>query len=97
MSEFQNISEEEDYYQQLFDMAEKEQKGDLYKKDLYIMKEDLEKIKSKSKLKVMHDNILKKLINEDYRDFIFKTEEKEAKSSDNKEQNKSLTNGNRIF
>ena len=70
MSEFQNISEEEDYYQQLFDMAEKEQKGDLYKKDLYIMKEDLEKIKSKSKLKVMHDNILKKLINEDYRDFI---------------------------
>ena len=90
MSEFQNISEEEDYYQQLFDMAEKEQKGDLYKKDLYIMKEDLEKIKSKSKLKVMHDNILKKLINEDYRDFIFKTEEKEAKSSDNKEQNKSL-------
>ena len=45
MSEFQNISEEEDYYQQLFDMAEKEQKGDLYKKDLYIMKEDLEKIK----------------------------------------------------
>jgi len=71
-------------------MAEKEQKGDLYKKDLYIMKEDLEKIKSKSKLKVMHDNILKKLINEDYRDFIFKTEEKEAKSSDNKELNKSL-------
>ena len=92
MSELQSISEEEDYYEQLFKMAEKEQTGDLYKKELYIMEDDLEKIKSKTKLKVMHDNILQKLINEEYRDFVFNTEvdkekekEKEISSQNVKE------------
>ena len=79
MSEFQNISEEEDYYDQLFKMAEKDQTGDLYKKELYIMKEDLEKIKSKTKLKIMHDNILQKIISEDYGEFLFNTDEEKEK------------------
>ena len=87
MSEFQSISEEEDYYEQLFKMAEKEQTGDLYNKELYIMKDDLEKIKSKTKLKVMHDNILQKLINEEYRDFVFNTEVEKEKEKEISSQN----------
>ena len=74
MSELPNISEEYDYFDKLFDKAEKEQVGDLYKKELYITKEDLENNKSKSKLKLMHDTLLKKLLCEEYIEFNLKNE-----------------------
>ena len=91
MSEFQNISEEEDYYEQLFKMAEKDQTGDLYKKELYIMKEDLEKIKSKTKLKIMHDNILQKIISEDYGEFLFNSEDEKEREKEREKEKELLS------
>ena len=74
MSEIPAISEEYNFFEKLFDKAEKEQVDDLYKKELYIMKEDLENNKSKSKLKLMHDILLKKLFCEDFQEFTPKNE-----------------------
>ena len=74
MSEIPAISEEFNFFEKLFDKAEKEQVDDLYKKELYIMKEDLENNKSKSKLKLMHDILLKKLFCEDFQEFTPKNE-----------------------
>ena len=99
MSEIPNISEEYNYFQKLFENGEKEQNGDLYKKELYIMKEDLESNQYKTKLKLMHDALLQKFMCEEYTEFIPKNEvaqliypsdKKEAKNSsnDNKSTNK---------
>ena len=74
MSDIPNISEEYNYFEKLFDKAEKEQTGDLYKKELYIMKEDLDSNKYKTSLKLMHDTILHKFMCEEYTDFIPKNE-----------------------
>ena len=97
MSEFPNISEEYNYFEKLFDKAEKEQVGDLYKKDLYIMKEDLEKNTSKTKLKLVHDALLQKLFCEDFKEFTPKNEiEKQIDSAPKKEKN-NLINSNNII
>ena len=61
MSEIPNISEEYNYFEKLFNNAEKEQMGDLYKKELYIMKEDIDENKYKTTLKLMHDTLLQNL------------------------------------
>ena len=74
MSDIPNISEEYNYFEKLFDNAEKDQIGDLYKKELYIMKEDLDKNKYKTTLKLMHDTLLQKFMCEDYTEFIPKNE-----------------------
>ena len=74
MSEIPNISEEYNYFEKLFDNAEKDQIGDLYKKELYIMKEDLDQNKYKTTLKLMHDTLLQKFMCEDYTEFIPKNE-----------------------
>ena len=74
MSDIPNISEEYNYFEKLFDNAEKDQIGDLYKKELYIMKEDLDKNKYKTTLKLMHDTLLQKFMCEDYAEFIPKNE-----------------------
>ena len=74
MSEIPNISEEYNYFEKLFDNAEKEQIGDLYKKELYIMKEDLDSNKYKTTLKLMHDTLLQKFMCEEYTEFIPKNE-----------------------
>ena len=74
MSEIPNISEEYNYFEKLFDNAEKEQIGDLYKKELYIMKEDLDANKYKTTLKLMHDTLLQKFMCEEYTEFIPKNE-----------------------
>ena len=74
MSDIPNISEEYNYFEKLFDNAEKDQIGDLYKKELYIMKEDLDQNKYKTTLKLMHDTLLQKFMCEDYTEFIPKNE-----------------------
>ena len=74
MSEIPNVAEEYNYFEKLFEKAEKEQIGELYKKELYIMSEDLENNKSKSKLKLMHDALLKKLFCEDFNEYTPKNE-----------------------
>ena len=93
MSEIPNISEEYNYFEKLFENAEKEQIGDLYKKDLYIMKEDLDANKYKTTLKLMHDTLLQKFMCEEYTEFIPKNEvaqliyppeKKEANNNNNK-------------
>ena len=93
MSEIPNISEEYNYFEKLFENAEKEQIGDLYKKDLYIMKEDLDTNKYKTTLKLMHDTLLQKFMCEEYTEFIPKNEvaqliyppeKKEANNNNNK-------------
>ena len=93
MSEIPNISEEYNYFEKLFENAEKEQIGDLYKKDLYIMKEDLDSNKYKTTLKLMHDTLLQKFMCEEYTEFIPKNEvaqliyppeKKEANNNNNK-------------
>ena len=97
MSDIPNISEEYNYFEKLFENAEKEQVGDLYKKELYIMKEDLDANKSKTTLKIMHDTILQKFMCEEYTDFIPKNEvaqliyppeKKEANPTNNKNSQK---------
>ena len=93
MSEIPNISEEYNYFEKLFENAEKEQIGDLYKKDLYIMKEDLDTNKYKTTLKLMHDTLIQKFMCEEYTEFIPKNEvaqliyppeKKEANNNNNK-------------
>jgi hypothetical protein len=74
MSDIPNISEEYNYFEKLFDNAEKDQIGDLYKKELYIMKEDLDQNKYKTTLKLMHDTLLQKFMCEEYTEFIPKNE-----------------------
>ena len=74
MSDLPNLSEEYDFFEKLFDNAEKEQVGDLYKKELYIMKEDLDSNKYKTTLKLMHDTLLNKFMREEYTEFIPKNE-----------------------
>lgn len=74
MSDIPNISEEYNFFEKLFDNAEKDQIGDLYKKELYIMKEDLDQNKYKTTLKLMHDTLLQKFMSEDYTEFIPKNE-----------------------
>ena len=74
MSDLPNLSEEYDFFEKLFDNAEKEQVGDLYKKELYIMKEVLESNKYKTTLKLMHDTLLQKFMCEEYTEFIPKNE-----------------------
>ena len=97
MSEVPNISEEYNYFEKLFEKAEKEQIGDLYKKELYIMKEDLDKNNSKSKLKLMHDILMEKLLCEDYKEFTIKSEiEKQITPQDNKDQNNIINNNKNI-
>ena len=97
MSEIPNISEEYNYFEKLFENAEKEQIGDLYKKDLYIMKEDLDANKYKTTLKLMHDTLLQKFMCEEYTEFIPKNEiaqliyppeKKEANNNNNKSTQK---------
>ncbi len=95
MSELPNVSEEQNYFEKLFEKAEKEQTGDLYKKELYIMKEDLEKNGSSSKLKLIHDTLLQKLMVEEYNEFTPKSEiakliypnEKKEENIDNNSNN----------
>ena len=93
MSEIPTISEEYNYFEKLFDKAEKEQIDDLYKKELYIMKEDLKNNESKSRLKLMHDILLKKLYCEDFQDFTPKNEiKKQINSPLKQEQDNILKN-----
>ena len=93
MSEVPNISEEYNYFEKLFEKAEKEQIGDLYKKELYIMKEDLDKNNSKSKLKLMHDILMEKLLCEDYKEITIKSEiEKQITPQEKKGQNNIINN-----
>ena len=95
MSEIPNISEEYNYFEKLFENAEKEQIGDLYKKELYIMKEDLDANKYKTTLKLMHDTLLQKFMCEEYTEFIPKNEvaqliyPPEKKEANNTTNNKS--------
>ena len=89
MSDLPNLSEEYDFFEKLFDNAEKEQVGDLYKKELYIMKEDLDSNKYKTTLKLMHDTLLNKFMREEYTEFIPKNEVSQLISPPEK---KDLTN-----
>ena len=91
MSDVPNISEEYNYFEKLFDNAEKDQIGDLYKKELYIMKEDLDQNKYKTTLKLMHDTLLQKFMCEDYSEFIPKNE---VAQLINPPENKNLNNNN---
>ena len=97
MSELPNISEEYHYFEKLFNNAEKEQIGDLYKKELYIMKEDLDSNKYKTTLKLMHDTLLQKFMCEEFTEFvpknevaqlIYPPEKKEANNNNNKSSQK---------
>ena len=94
MSEIPNISEEYNYFEKLFEKAEKEQVGDLYKKELYIMNEDLENNNSKTKLKLMHDTLLKKLFCEDFIDFTPKNELDKKVNNSPKNERKNIININ---
>ena len=86
MSDLPNISEEYDFFSKLFETAEKEQTGDLYKKNLYVMKEDLESNKYKTPLKIMHDTLLKKFISEEYTEFKPKNEIAQLLSKNKQEE-----------
>ena len=92
MSEIPNISEEYNYFEKLFENAEKEQIGDLYKKELYIMKEDLDANKSKTTLKLMHDALLQKFMREEYTEFIPKNEVAQLIYPPEKKENNNTNN-----
>lgn len=97
MSEIPNVAEEYNYFEKLFEKAEKEQIGELYKKELYIMSEDLENNKSKSKLKLMHDTLLKKLLCEEYTEFNLKNEIEKQTAPQEKNEKTSNKNLNISF
>ena len=60
------ITEDNSFFNNLFENAEKEQDEELYKKNLYVLKEDLDSRKDENSIKFMHDVLLSKLILEDY-------------------------------
>ena len=61
-----DAKQESEFFTALFENAEKESDDQLYKKNLYVLKEDIEKNKDQNSLKFMHDVLINKLMMEDY-------------------------------
>ena len=81
------ITEDNSFFNNLFENAEKEQDEELYKKNLYVLKEDLDSRKDENSIKFMHDVLLSKLILEDYTEFPPKIENNSSSvNNDNKKE-----------
>ena len=81
------ITEDNSFFNNLFENAEKEQDEELYKKNLYVLKEDLDSRKDENSIKFMHDVLLSKLILEDYTEFPPKLENLNRNSLINEKDN----------
>ena len=81
------ITEDNSFFNNLFENAEKEQDEELYKKNLYVLKEDLDSRKDENSIKFMHDVLLSKLILDDYTEFPPKLENLNRNSLINEKDN----------
>ena len=81
------ITEDNSFFNNLFENAEKEQDEELYKKNLYVLKEELDSRKDENSIKFMHDVLLSKLILEDYTEFPPKLENINRNSFMNEKDN----------
>lgn len=75
---------EEAFLGELFSATEKDQDDQLYKKDFYVLEEDLANKKDQNSIKFKHDVLLKKLILDDYCQYPPKCEIKEISSFERK-------------
>ena len=66
------FEKEENFFNDLFENIEKEQNEENYKKNLYVLKEDLNEKNNENSIKFMHDVLLSKLMLEDYSEFSLK-------------------------
>ena len=81
------ITEDNSFFNNLFENTEKEQDEELYKKNLYVLKEELDSRKDENSIKFMHDVLLSKLILEDYTEFPPKIENNNSSvNNDNKKE-----------
>ena len=69
MFDQKKISEDYTFFANLFNLAEKDQDDELYKKQLYVLKEEIDDKINQNSLKFKHDILLSKLMLEDYNEF----------------------------
>ena len=94
------FEKEENFFNDLFENIEKEQNEENYKKNLYVLKEDLNEKNNENSIKFMHDVLLSKLMLEDYSEFSLKNNKNCRKNSINNNNtlnnNKEISNENKI-
>ena len=69
MFDQKKIAEDYTFFANLFNLAEKDQDDELYKKQLYVLKEEIDDKINQNSLKFKHDILLSKLMLEDYNEF----------------------------
>jgi hypothetical protein len=73
MFEQKKLAEDYNFFANLFNSAEKDQDDELYKKQLYVLKDEIDDKIHQNSLKFKHDVLLSKLLLEDYNEFPPKT------------------------
>ena len=68
-------SPEKKFFNELFELKEKEQNEQLYKNEFYVLEEEMKANKDQNSLQFMHNALLNKLMLEDYSPFPPKSEE----------------------
>lgn len=89
-----NDNPEEAFLSELFSSTEKDQDDQLYKKDFYVLEEEIANKKDQNSIKFKHDVLLKKLILDDYCQFPPKREIKELNTIERKNSSIEGTGGN---
>lgn len=88
MFDQKKIAEDYTFFANLFNLAEKDQDDELYKKQLYVLKEEIDDKINQNSLKFKHDILLSKLMLEDYNEFPPKnTVTTQAKNAIDKDPN----------
>lgn len=83
MFDQKKIAEDYTFFANLFNVTEKDQDEELYKKQLYVLKDEIDDKINQNSLKFKHDVLLSKLMLEDYNEFP----PKNTASSQQKNQN----------
>ena len=81
-------SPEKKFFNELFELKEKEQNEQLYKNEFYVLEEEMKANKDQNSLQFMHDALLNKLMLEDYSPFPPKNEEPTIVNNQKEEKKK---------
>ena len=87
MFEQKKMAEDGAFFSNLFNLSEKDNDDELYKKQLYVLKEDIDEKINQNSLKFKHDVLLSKLMLEDYNEFPPKIAQGQVKTSANEKEN----------
>ena len=83
MFEQKKLAEDYNFFANLFNSAEKDQDDELYKKQLYVLKDEIDDKIHQNSLKFKHDVLLSKLLLEDYNEFPPKTNNTQPSQQNN--------------